>query len=196
MLLAAIAIAAPDPGTPLPVRRPEAPRVRLNGPPTRLTLGSRFREGTVPAFHLEGAVQPVRSRWLAVEVTIGGTPNHALDLPGPWRTLASVDGGVDLSLEPSPWLGFGPSAGVSYRMYGQQGASIQDGWTPVAGAHVDVQVLRTRTWGLALAARGLADLTRTELVLETAAVERLSPLEVSLGLETRFGHGKHGEGTP
>lgn len=197
MLLTAIALGA-EPAPPLPARGVEVRRVRLKGPPTRLAMGTRLREGTDPGFHVEGSVQVLRSRWVTVEAVLAGAPNHALDLPGPWRTLASVDGAVDLALEPSPWLAIGPSVGVAYRMFGQQGILVQDAWTPTVGGAIGVQFVRGRTWGFALAGRALADVGSTQLVLQTAAVEALSPVEVSVALEARFGHGREptAEGSP
>lgn len=184
---------AVEEAAPAPLEDLDPPALARRGfhlPATRFEMRIVVRERSVPGFLAEIGVQAWRSRYLALDVVLSGTVPHALGFVGPWRTMGSVDGLVDLGVEAGPFFTFGPSAGVAWRHFSQQGSHIAQYVVPVVGGRVSARVLRSRRFGLVLTAKVMGDLRPVDLILDQAAIERLRPIEAQFGLRFEFGHGR------
>lgn len=169
---------------------PERVRKRIAGPPLRLDTRISFRPDTAPAPLLEGAIQLWRREPIALEASVSITGGHSLIEAGPFRAFQSVDFGADLLFEAGDWFRVGPSAGVAYRTFRQQGVTVRTGAVPTLGARGQVALLRARTWSLVVSTKLQVDAGLTKVVLGSAEVRTLSPFEGQVGLRFNFGHGK------
>ena len=164
------------------------PKVRL--PPLRLESRAVFRQEANPGSLFELGVQMRRWKKGAIDANIAYAPHHGLALVGPFRTMGSLETTADALYFLGPFLATGPSAGLSFRFYRQQWSPISEGWMPIAGWRLSTSVVRARRWALLVSAKAMVDLAPTELVLETAEIRKLRPVEGQLGLRINFGHGR------
>lgn len=169
---------------------PEERTRKVVVPPLRLDTRVVIREHANPGPLIEGQVQVTRTEKVAVDVGVSYTAHHGLGVVGPLRTMGSLDGLVDVRYEIGPWLATGPSAGVGLRFYRQQWTPIEEVWTPTVGWRIDGFLIRARRWGLMISTKVSVDLRRTDLVLATAQIDTLSPVEGQFGLRWAFGHGR------
>ena len=165
-------------------------------PPLRLDLRTPFRQGLGPGAVLALGSQVSRTRSLALDLTVAYQSGRLLTTPGPQRSQLCAELGVDARLDLGRWLGVGPTAGIDYRWFRQQGMTISDAWIPVVGAKLDSTLLRTRHWSVVIGARATVDTVLTRFVLETAQVRMLQPVEGQVGLKINFGNGDFRGGQP
>lgn len=157
--------------------------------PMRMDMGTAFRTDTLPAFVLNIGTLLARSRHFALEANVGVMPMHALQYPGPWRSMMSWDFSADVTWLASRFVAVGPTAGAHYRMFNQQGSAIEQMFVPVAGVRMNATFLRARTWSFAIATKLTSDLTLTQIVLETQQALILPPVEGQIALRFNLGHG-------
>lgn len=170
---------------------------RLLLAPARVETGVAVREGAGPAFVSRVGAQLVRTERWVFEVNGAFLGPRPLYLVGPPRSWIGVEGTADTLFVMNRMVALGPTAGFVYRLWRQQGQLIDDSGTMVVGARANVAVLRTRTWGVGLAARGTVDLDATNLVLEDSRVVLLDRLEGQLVVRVDLGHGRvRGEAVP
>lgn len=162
-------------------------RRRVYGTPLRLDTRASLRGGTVPGVVMELASQVVDVKRTTLDLGFAFAWPRGLGLVGPWRTMASADFNVNVMYAANNWIAFGPTAGVSYRLFRQQWAPISELWIPIAGARVSSTIVGARTWKFSLDFKGTADLVPIRLVNETAEVVRLEPLELQIGIRFHIG---------
>jgi hypothetical protein len=168
---------------------PERDR-KVRGVPLRLDVGTSFRPDMRPASAFGLGAQLARTRRTALEVQVAFQPLHGFTFVGPWRSMGSWDFTADATWLASRWLALGPTGGVSYRMFNQQGSAIAQTFVPVVGLRANTPFLRARTWSFAVTTKLTADLGLTQLVLETNEVRPLPGVEGQIGLRFNLGHGK------
>lgn len=163
---------------------------RIRMIPLRLDMGSAFRPELAPAFVMSLGAQVARTRYFAVEANIAFMPLHALQIAGPWRSMANWDFSADLTWLASKWVAVGPAVGAHYRLFNQQGSAIEQMWVPIAGLRANTAFIRARTWSFAITSRLTSDLSLTRIVIETNEVRVLPTVEGQIGLRFNLGHGK------
>ncbi len=174
-----------------PVQPPEPVRERrTKAPPLRFSMGGVFREDMNPGFAMSLGTQISRRERWKTDANLGFTFAHAIGVNGPWRVMSQLDAMIDLLHVPNNRLELGPTAGISHRFYNQQWRPIDNAWVPIVGARASTPLLLSRRFGWVLDVRGLVDLARTQMVLETQRIEFMSPLEIHLGMRFNFGHGR------
>ncbi|MCB9675866.1 MAG: hypothetical protein H6737_12160 [Alphaproteobacteria bacterium] len=174
--------------TSIPVRQPR--KIRFAGPPVRFEVRTGFRDGVAPNPIVEAGVQVVRLGRFTVDGALGYNSHASVVTNGLFRTMGSVNGSVDGLYEIGNWLGVGPTAGLSFRIFRQQFTDIDAALIPVVGLRTHVGLIRARRWSFGLSGKVTADLVRTDLVLDTTAITTVSPFEVQLGGRIQLGHGR------
>jgi hypothetical protein len=152
---------------------------------TRLAL----REGTNVGSSFELGMQVLRPGGIELHVSAIYEPDRALTIPAVVRrSYSQYEGIVDLMLPVGAWVAVGPSASLAVRQY-------QQDWdpffvpTPTAGARATLGLAGSRTWRLSLDGRTTVDLTWNRLVVGTAEVRTLSPVQLQVGLRFDIGAG-------
>jgi hypothetical protein len=190
LMLALLGARAQEEATVEPARRERKKHDRdpeFWGAPLRVDIGTAFREEMRPAAVFGLGTQLARSRKLALEAQVAFMPLHGFVYPGPFRSMGSWDATADVTWLASRWLAVGPTGGVSYRMFNQQGSAIAQAFVPVAGLRANTAFLRARHWSFAVTTKINADLGLTRLVLETNEVRPLPVLEGQIGLRFNLG---------
>lgn len=167
---------------------PAEPHVKVRS--LRLVSGFTFRQHVSTGAWFETGVRVVGKRGLHVELGAAFVPLHLFTLAGPRRSMMTIDALVDVDVDLGPYLTTGPTVGLAFRLFDQQGLLIDDSQTGLVGWTVRMTMLRTRAFELTLNGRALTDLRPTDLVLATSQVQRLPRTEARFGIGVAFGHGR------
>lgn len=178
LFLVPAALAAPDGETP-----ERAARLLR----TRILSGPVFREDTTTGAFFEIGVEAVGRGAVHLDVGVSATTPHMFTLPGPRRTYGSVDGLLDLGFDVGRYATTGPTVGLAYRFFNQQGQAIDNVTMGLVGWMGRVALLQSRSFGIVLGARGLVDTRAVDLVLATSQVQRMPRVEARVGLGIFFG---------
>ena len=183
-----------------PDRDRHTPRVRgengLHLLPLRLDTRAAIREGMGTGLLVELGVQLARTRSLLLDANVAYVSPRAILVPGPARNFFAWEFGADALVPVTRWMAVGPSGGVAFRLFRQQGSAIDEAWVPFAGVRTHTTLLSARKGSLAVGLRVTVDLAVTRFVMEDSRVVGLSPVEGQLGLRMNFGHGPQPKARP
>ncbi len=159
-------------------------------PPTRIGMRAGLRPEMNTAFITDFGIQVRRWSKVKLDVAAGVTIPHGLTVPGPLRQLIRADYTAELLYLVGPGLEVGPLLGVSLRTFLQQGTWVGRAVVPIVGARWTMPLVKSRRFAWSLDARGIVDLARVDMVIETREIRALSPLELQMGIRFDFGHGR------
>ena len=159
--------------------------------PLRLETRLIARAGMEPSTVMEGGFQVFRVRHLTTELNLGVVAATAFRDSSVARKMGTVSASADVLLEPTVFLGVGPTLSLDARWFRQQGVDVGARLVPTAGVRVNLDLLRGSWWALAFTLRGTSDLARIALVYGDEPARPLSMFSLQSGIRFDFGHGRN-----
>ncbi|MEN0065977.1 MAG: hypothetical protein AAGA48_27800 [Myxococcota bacterium] len=168
----------------------EDPAPRARPWPIRVLTGPAVRNNTAAGPFFELGFRAAGDRRIHLDLGLNVTPPRIFTLPGPRRFHVSVDAIADLVFDIGPYLSTGPTAGISYRLFGQRFNLIQGTPMGVFGWMAGITLFRGRNVGMMMNARIVVDSRPVDLILATSQIQRMPITEGRLGFGMTFGRRK------